>query len=577
VVILVLIAGGIGYFAKKVSPFLSQRLKDQVIRSSDSLYHIEFTGLSVNPLTGNISLRGFKLIPDTLVYNELKAVNRAPENIFNLSVPQMELRHAHPWKLLLHRVVKIGDVRFEYPLVRIMHQDLFPSDTTQSIEMALANLISGPLNAIYIDRMDLDNITISYENKSNPTAKGFFLQKADLILRDFYIDTTTVKDTTRIFYAKDLWLHLVNLKMPTADSLYVLNLKDVVYSAQRQNALVKDLSVKPRYSESAFDKKVGHQQDRINMTIDSISLSGLNLLNIIRGKKVGRIRKIRLSNADIDLYHNRSLPPKPGIKPLPQLLLNKAAHSYISKDIALVFTLDTVSLDHTDITYRELNPKSERIGTVTFRQLNGSFYHIINDSAALVKNNHFTADFQTMFMGKGKAKAHFDFNLTDPDKAFSYSGGLGYMKANILNKATRYLGMVKIRSGNIHRVHFDFSANQYQAKGSVTLLYDDLSVKILSLDEISGRLKNKGLASLVANLLVLNNNNTKDTSVMRTAQVVYKRDPGKSVFNMMWKSMFTGIKQIVGMDDQASQLKKDLQQNSLIQKIRAKRDQKKNS
>jgi hypothetical protein len=126
-------------------------------------------------------------------------------------------------------------------------------------------------------------------------------------------------------------------------------------------------------------------------------------------------------------------------------------------------------------------------------------------------------------------------------------------------------------------VHFDFSANQYQAKGSVTLLYDDLSVKILSLDEISGRHKNKGLASLVANLLVLNNNNTKDTSVMRTAQVVYKRDPGKSVFNMMWKSMFTGIKQIVGMDDQASQLKKDLQQNRLIRKIRAKRDQKKNS
>lgn len=547
-IILIIIAGLIGYFAKKVSPLVAQKLNDQVIRSSDSLYHIMYSRLSINPISGNISLTGFKLIPDTMVYNRLKSLNRAPENIYTLSVPQLELKHAHPLKLLMHREVRVKDVGFKNPRVEILHEDLFPSDTTQSIETMLANLISGPLHVIRIDRMDLSNVSISYKNNNDPTAKEFLLQNVDFRLKDFYIDTTSIKDTTRLFYAKDLQLHLANLKLPTADSLYFLSLKDVVYSMERQHILVKELLLKPRYKEADFDRKVGHQQDRFDLKVDSISVSGFNILTILRKKEVGNILKVEMNHSNVDIYHNRSLPPKKGIKPFPQKILNKAAKKFISKDIAVIFTIDTVSIQHTNITYRELNPKSRRIGAVTFQQIKGNLYHITNDPNMLVKNNHCTADLGTLFMGKEKAHVHFDFNLTDQDKPFSYAGSLGSMKATVLNKATKNLGLVIIQSGNIHQIHFNFSGNAYQSTGSVGLLYDDLSVKLLKRSETSGKLNKKGLASLFANLVVLHKDNTTDTAATRMTRVTYQRDPQKSILNMMWKSLFEGIKKIVGMD-----------------------------
>ena len=163
----------------------------------------------------------------------------------------------------------------------------------------------------------------------------------------------------------------------------------------------------------------------------------------------------------------------------------------------------------------------------------------------------------------------------DPACAFSYSGSLAPMKATVLNKATRYLGLLKIRSGNIHSLRFNFSANTTQSTGSVRLLYDELSISLLSVDEMSGRLKQKALASLMANLLVLRNNNITDTPSVQRASVTYPYDPEKSIFNYMWKSIFEGVKIVVGMDQDASQLKKDLQQNTLVQKIREKKNERK--
>jgi len=575
VVVLLLITGGLAYYTKRVTPFLSQKLRDQVLRSSDSLYHVEFSSLKINPFTGAITLSSFRLRPDTAVYNRMKALEEAPENIVDLYVPELKLTHAHPIRLLFFRKVLIGDVKIEYPVIRIRHEDLFLSEKNQSIQKTLANLISGPLKAIHINRLDLDNVNLTYKNLSNPHGKGFQLEKADVIFRDLAIDKESVADTTRLLYAKDCWMHLVNFEMPTPDSLYQMGMQDLVYDVRDKKMLVQGLALKPRYDEAAFDKRVVRQKDRYDLSIDSVNVTGLGLLDILRKKKIGRIASVSLDGVKVDIYHNRELPPALGDKALLQPALKSAAGGMIFKTIRAAFTIDTFYWRRTDIVYRERSQLSNRIGQVDFNQLNGVFYNISDDSVALVHNHRMTGDVSTMFMGKSEAKAHFVFDLTDPGGAFTYSGSLASMKATVLNKATRYLGLLKIRSGNIRTLRFRFAANASQTTGSVYLLYNDLSISILSLDEISGRLKKKGLASLMANLLVLQNDNIADASATRQATVTYAHDPTKSIFNYMWKSMFQGIKVIVGMDQNTSQLKKDLQQNKLVQKIRQKKNDKK--
>lgn len=571
VVICILIAGGLGYYTYRITPFLSQKLRDQILRSSDSLYHVDFSSLRINPFTGSMTLTAFRVIPDTAVYNRMKQLRVAPENVFDLYVPQVELKHAHPIRLLFFRKVKISDVKIEYPVIKINHEDLFLSDRNQTIQKTMANLIAGPLKAIQIGRLDLDNINLTYKNKSNPSGKGFQLEKADLILRDLSIDRNSVADTMRLLYARDCWVHMVNFDMPTADSLYRLKMNDVVYSVRSGKVLVKGLALTPRYDEDAFDRRTVTQRDRYDLLVDSVTLSGFKLLDILRQKKIGRVSRVRLDGIEADIYHNRELPPATGVKPLPQYALRKAAGAYIFKNVHALFTIDTLSWRRAHIVYRERSRMSRRIGVVSFNQLNGTFLHVSDDPAVLAAGHRSTGEVHGLFMNKAEADVRFVFDLSDPANGFSYEGSLAPMKATVLNKATRYLGLLKIRSGNIRQLRFRFSADSRQTTGSVLLRYDELSISILSLDELSGRLEKKGLASLVANLLVLRNNNVTDTSAKREAHITYPRDPEKSVFNYMWKSIFKGVKEIVGMDEDVSKLKKDFQQNNLVKKIREKK------
>jgi hypothetical protein len=71
--LIALLAGG-GYFAfqkylagDKWKPLLQAQLKEMIAKSTDSLYHIEYSDFDLNITSGDAILTDFKLVPDTAV------------------------------------------------------------------------------------------------------------------------------------------------------------------------------------------------------------------------------------------------------------------------------------------------------------------------------------------------------------------------------------------------------------------------------------------------------------------------------------------------------------------------------
>lgn len=563
--IIILLAGGGRYFSKKISPFLAQQLKNQVIRSSDSLYSISFSNFSVNLLSGTIAIQSFKLIPDTSVYEQLMVKKSAPVNLFDLSVSELRLRHTHPFRLLFSHVVKIKSLEFDNPVINIIHRNILRSDTTQSIHQAIANLISGPLKAIYINRVALNDISLSYKNLSDTGSKGIRVQDAQVILKNFFLDTTSMKDSSLFFFSQDLWLRFSDLTLPTSDSLYYFHIGAVSYSTRHRKGLLKNISLRPRYNDADFDSKLKYRQDRFDISIDSVLFSGLSPNDLI--KENVNIQKLNILNPDIDIYLNRALPANPKQKLFPQESLRKSpAH----------FMVDTVNIVGGNIVYRESNPKSGLTGNVPFNDINGSAYNITNIPAELKKNNHCKVRLNALFLNKAKVTTLFDFDLTNKNNIISYSGSMNSMKAKALNEVLKPLALVKINSGEIHECRFDFTGDTSTTKGAVHILYNNLSVKLLSKDSTTGRLKGKGLMSIMANLFVINRGNITDATNPQNALVIYKRLPNQSVVNYMWKSLFTGIQEIAGIQPQQTQdIIDEFKGNKLVQKIRDKQEAKK--
>jgi hypothetical protein len=75
--------------------------------------------------------------------------------------------------------------------------------------------------------------------------------------------------------------------------------------------------------------------------------------------------------------------------------------------------------------------------------------------------------------------------------------------------------------------------------------YDGLKIDVLKRDKGTREVRKRGLASLAANAIVKNSNPGDDG--LRKVNPEYDRNIYKSFFNLVWKTIFTGMKQTVGL------------------------------
>src|ERR1700679_156391 len=74
-----------------LSPILAKKVKEAVLKSTDSLYTINFPLAEFHILRGTIVVYNITLKPDTTVYNRLKKQHLAPNNLITLKVRRLTL------------------------------------------------------------------------------------------------------------------------------------------------------------------------------------------------------------------------------------------------------------------------------------------------------------------------------------------------------------------------------------------------------------------------------------------------------------------------------------------------------
>jgi hypothetical protein len=80
----------------------------------------------------------------------------------------------------------------------------------------------------------------------------------------------------------------------------------------------------------------------------------------------------------------------------------------------------------------------------------------------------------------------------------------------------------------------------------MTLKYQDLKISLMKKDD-GEKVKKLGLISFFANALLVNNGNPNGKEPLIVAHPYYKRPNESSFFNLMWKSVFEGLKESVGI------------------------------
>lgn len=538
--LLLFIGTGAGlYLSARWKPVLSKKLKDGVNNRSYGLYKLDFKDISFNLLTGSAALHEVLLSPDTAVYNQMKTAGLAPANIFQVKLKKLQLSRIALLTAYFKRKIEMNAVILENPSINMIHYQVKARPELEQEKPTLYEMISNRVRSVDVKSIRIIDADFDYIN-GETSKKMNSVKHLSVHVQDFLVDSLAQFDTTRYYYAKDIGFELTGYRSLSKDKMYTLKVDTVKASVASKSLSVTGFQLIPMYPDLQFSRKYTYGKDRYDLRFNKISFSGVDFARLDDKGEV-HAKKLEVGPAKVNIFVNRELPPPPNfdkVSNFPHIAL---------KRLPLPSLVDTVLLKNIDLAYTEYNPISRKRGTVYFQNLGGDILNLTNDSVQLTKNNHAIAKLHALVMKTSKIAVRIDFNLTDKNAAFHYKGNVGAMNMKVLNPMARDMGLVEIESGQIQSAAFDIYANAKGSSGKVDFLYNNLKIKLLKEGEMGEPAKKKGLLSFLANSLLIRDENPAKGEAPRTAKVNFQRTPAASFFNLMWKSFFTGMREIVGI------------------------------
>jgi hypothetical protein len=531
------------YLSSKRRPIVTKELKDLVLHATDSLYHIEFSDVNTNYLLGNASILDVRILPDTNIFNKLVRLKHAPNNIYEVRLKKLTIWNFHPLRLLMDKSLDVNQLLFEHPsVVMINRQFDFNENRPARPYRSPYNYISKLLKKVSVKSINLKDVSFKYVNRNLTVPEADSLKNLDITFRDWLIDAHSATDPSRFYLLKDVLINLNDYEFATPDSLYHMRINELSFKASTGLLHINRFSLKPRYSEMDFGRVAGYAKDRFNIEMSDIRLNGIDLPLYVKKLELSA-NEMNIANGYVSVFNNNELPSRGTVR------MGKFPHQLL-QTVKGQLSVKKLSLSNIDFSYALFDRYTRQKGKITFENTSGSVINVTNQEKVKKKNPFMLATLDSYMMGQGKLRVNFKFDLTAKNGAFSYYGQLTNMNGSVLNKITKPLGLVQVRSGEVKKLSFNVTADETQAKGKLAFAYDDLSIGLLKKVQGKNRLVKQGLISMLANALVINPTNPNKSGQFITAPIDFRREPTTSFFSFIWQSLFQGIKYTVGLTPQ---------------------------
>jgi hypothetical protein len=543
IIFMVIVAGLASWsISVKIKPMVTSELKSLVLKATDSLYHVEFSDIKTNFITGNASLINVKIIPDTTILKKLIKLKKAPNNIYTIQLKKVSVNGFHPDVLYKEDKLNVDLILFEKPEVIMANRQLiFNENKPPRPGKPPFQYIAPYLKEIRVKTIAFRDIKFQYVNNNFAKPAIDSIRNLNVTLTDWLIDPKSADDRSRMYLLKDISVRLNDYSFATPDSLYHINVNQMDFRAATGRLKINEFALVPRYDEMEFVKKAGIEKQRYNIKMGNISMSGINFpLYVLKQELLAR--EMKIDNGFVAVFSN-NIYEKPKVNKV-----GKDPHQLFQALKGLI-TVKKLNLANVNISYSEFDRDSRQKGVINFDNTSGTITNVTNSPKYKFRDHVMIADLTTTMMGSGTLHVYFRFDLESKNGAFAYNGSLTNLNGRSLNKITKPLGMLQIRAGYVNKLDFSVKADNQLASGVLNFAYQGLNVGLLKKEEGKENLVKMGWASFLANQLVINSDNPDRHGKFVSATIKYKREPSATFFSFIWRTLFQGIKNSVGLTD----------------------------
>ncbi len=522
-------------------PLVIAKLKELVKDGSGGLYDLSIEKVNADVTALQFDMINATLIPDSAVLVKLNLAKKAPDDVFKMAFDTLHITGISLLDFLHKKDITIDTIYIRHPAVQVYH-DPKPynaqqrkQDSTETVYQKIKkqfNRIS--INAIEVNNGSLENTTIGKKDKTQK------LNDVSISLKKFLFDSSTQFNNNRFFFAEDLLLSSKNYLIKTPDSLYTFKIDNISVAAAKHSLTLNGVSFLPRGNKAAFEKRLKTMDDMFTLQFPKIVFNKVNWQQLMNNHCFNA-GSATIENGELKDYLDRRLPHSNQFtyNDFPQQLL---------MNVPIKLNINQLNIHNFYVEYEEFSPQSMQSGKVYFSNITGTVNNVTNMPDLIQKNHTSVASASGLFMQTVPMKATFAFNLSrHSNGGFSADVQIDSINKETVNPVAKSLGLFSINTGSVHKGNAHTEGDNYSAKASGTVWYNDLKITVLKKGNDDDSLKNKAFTSFIANNFLIKKNNPEKGKTVRSAAVVLQRDHKYgSFFNFVWAAIRKGLLKIIG-------------------------------
>ncbi|MFL5738693.1 MAG: hypothetical protein ACJ75B_00640 [Flavisolibacter sp.] len=515
-------------------PALITKLQQLVKQGSDGLYNLSIHEIEPDLLSSSVLLKKLELRPDSLAWKSLRDQGNEPSDVFTIVLDSLKIDGIGIKDLVNKDAMNLNSITISSPHIEVYHNKNAPSKKDQG---TLYEKISRQLRHFSVDKIRiLDASLVSHQTKKTDAMR---IRELTIELGDLLFDSTTQNDKSRFLYSKQALISGKNFSIPSGDRLYNFKIGSFTLSATDQVFTARNVLLQPQYSKKDFQKKVHRQLERYDLAFDHVQLKGIEWWRLFNGESL-EASSAQINGASAEIYLDRSLPQSPPkIHNFPHQLLMQ---------LQFPIHIPEISMNGASLLYQEFDPPSGKTASMKINSLHGKILNLTNMPSVIRSHPEATVVATGTFLNGIETNLRLGLNLANwKQGAFTAHLSTKEFDGTIVNPLAEASGLFMIKRGMVQSMSADVSGNNAQASGKVLLLYTGLHVTPLEKDKNDpGKLDKKNITSLLANKLLIKDNNPSGNSAPRNPDCSFTRDPHGSFFNLIWKTSFVGILKTIG-------------------------------
>ncbi|MEO7991165.1 MAG: hypothetical protein ABI663_16565 [Chryseolinea sp.] len=322
---------------------------------------------------------------------------------------------------------------------------------------------------------------------------------------------------------------IAHVKVKKAHGLYASHIDKIEFDSENESLSIDSLKLIPTQGKYEFAHVKGKQVSRLDLTVRNVAISGLNYSTIF--DSLISIRKVAVHAANLHSFRDKRMPFKNGVMEMPMKSLQK---------LQFALEIDSITIDSTMITVEEFAEQATQPGLINFQNLTALMTRLSNRYYNN-KPKYSQLDAHAKLMGSGLITASFRFPLDD-SPLYSAKGKIANMPLAHINPILENSALLRIESGQLNELYFNFNYTDFKSEGAVEINYDNLQLTMLNAD------KEKSTDKVKTVLINAFLKKTKDESTeqrKRTGAINIDRDRHRFIFNLWWKSLQDGLKSSV--------------------------------